>query len=120
MTIHADTAPFADALSNLEGLAQGFGSQLTGALKSAATSGRSLEDVLRRIGLNLAGMALNQGLAPLQGLASSALSSFAGGLAGIFGFAKGGVPGRVTPFAAGGVVAQPTYFPMSGGLGLMG
>ena len=40
VTIHADTAPFADALSNLEGLAQGFGSQLTGALKSAATSGR--------------------------------------------------------------------------------
>ena len=120
VTIQADTAPFADALSNLEGLAQGFGSQLTGALKSAATSGRSLEDVLRRIGLNLAGMALNQGLAPLQGLASSALSSFAGGLAGIFGFAKGGVPGRVTPFAAGGVVAQPTYFPMNGGMGLMG
>lgn len=28
--------------------------------------------------------------------------------------------GRVRPFASGGVVASPTYFPMAGGLGLMG
>ena len=28
--------------------------------------------------------------------------------------------GRVTPFASGGVVAAPTYFPMAGGTGLMG
>lgn len=108
VTINADTGPFAAALADLEGLAQGFGSQLTGALKAATVSGRSLDDILRRIGLNLAGMALNQGLAPLQALA------------GILPFARGGVPGRVTPFAAGGVVAQPTYFAMGGGLGLMG
>jgi lambda family phage tail tape measure protein len=30
------------------------------------------------------------------------------------------VPGRVTPFAAGGVVSAPTYFPMDGQMGLMG
>src|SRR5205085_12591198 len=28
--------------------------------------------------------------------------------------------GRVQPFAAGGVVATPTYFPLGRGLGLMG
>ncbi|WP_246692034.1 hypothetical protein [Methylobacterium sp. WL1] len=38
------------------------------------------------------------------------------------GFARGGVfqGGQVQPFAAGGVVAAPTYFPMANGTGLMG
>jgi phage-related minor tail protein len=114
--IRADTAPFEDALQNLKGLSESFGSQLTGALKGAAVSGRSLDDVLRRIGLNLAGMALEQGLRPLQGLTSSLFSGLFSGIGGLFGFAKGGV----VPFASGGIVSAPTYFPMGGGVGLMG
>jgi len=111
--IVADTAPFETALKNLTALSSEFGSQLTGALKSAAVSGKSLEDILRRIGLNLAGMALQQGLQPLQNLASGLLSSLVGG---ILPFAKGGV----IPFARGGVVSTPTYFPAGGNIGLMG
>ncbi|MBO6719155.1 MAG: phage tail tape measure protein [Rhizobiaceae bacterium] len=112
--IVADTGPFEDSLRHLKDLSGSFGSQLTGALKSAAVSGRSLDDVLRRIGLNLAGMALNRGLQPLQSLAGSLLSSLFGGLTG---FAKGGI----VPFASGGVVSSPTYFPMAGGsMGVMG
>lgn len=117
VTIRADTAPFASALAELDGLADAFGSQLTGALKAAVIGGKELDDILRRVALNLAGMALNQGLAPLQSLFGS---FFSGILGGILHFEKGGVPGRVTPFAAGGVVAAPTYFGMPGGLGLMG
>lgn len=114
--IRADTAPFEQALENLKGLSESFGSQLTGALKSAAVSGKSLDDVLRRIALNLAGMALEQGLKPLQSLAGSLFSGLLSGIGGLFGFAKGGV----VPFASGGVVSAPTYFPMGGGMGLMG
>lgn len=114
--INADTAPFAAALDDLQGLAGSFGAQLTGALKSAAVSGRSLDDVLRRIGLNLAGMALEQGLKPLQTLASGLFSSLLGGLPGAVRFAKGGI----VPFSAGGVVSSPAYFPTVGGMGLMG
>lgn len=117
ISVEADTAPFETALERLQGLSAGFGSQLTGALRAAAVSGRSLDDVLRRIALNLAGMALSQGLAPLQALTSRLFSGMVGGIAA---FGQGGVPARVMPFAAGGVVAQPTYFPMRGGLGLMG
>lgn len=117
VTVRADTAPFASALGDLEGLADAFGAQLTGALKQAVIGGKELDDILRRVALNLAGMALNQGMAPLQSLFGS---FFSGLLGGILPFAKGGVPGRVTPFAAGGVVAAPTYFGMRGGLGLMG
>ncbi len=114
VSIEADTAPFAAALQDLERLAQGFGSQLTGALRGAVVSGRSLEDSLRRIGLNLASMALGQALRPLQSLTASLFSSVLGGATP---FAKGGV----VPFASGGVVSAPTYFPMGRtGVGLMG
>jgi phage-related minor tail protein len=120
VSIEADTAPFMAALENLQGLSDRFGSQLTGALRGAAVSGRELDDVLRRIGLNLAGMALDQGLKPLQNLAGSLFSNLLGGLSGALPFAKGGVPGRIAPFAGGGVVSAPTYFPMGRDVGLMG
>lgn len=118
--IQADAGPMADALANLESLADSFGAQMTGALKAAVIGGKELDDILRRIALNLAGMALNQGLAPLQSLMGGLFSSLFGGLSGLLPFANGGVPGRITPFAAGGVVAQPTYFNAGGALGLMG
>lgn len=115
--LEADTQPFADALVNLEKLAGSFGNQLTGALRQATVSGKSLDDMLRRIGLNLAGMALSQGLKPLGDLTSGLFSSLLGG---IMPFAKGGVTSGVTPFASGGVVAAPTYFPLGRSVGLMG
>lgn len=120
VSINADTAPFQAALENLEKISDRFGAQLTGALKGAAVSGRELDDVLRRIGLNLAGMALEQGLKPLQSLAGSLFSGLLSGLSGALPFAKGGVPGHVVPFASGGVVSAPSYFPMGNNLGLMG
>ncbi len=120
VSISADTAPFETALRNLEHLSQNFGSQLTGALKSAAVSGRDLDDILRRVGTNLAGMALGQGLQPLQALTGSLFSKLFGGLSGILPFAKGGVPGHIVPFASGGVVSTPSYFPLGRNVGLMG
>ncbi len=118
--IRADTAPFQAALQSLERLSDNFGAQLTGAMKSAAVSGRELDDILRRIGLNLAGMALEQGLKPLQSLAGSMFSNLLGGLLGILPFAKGGIAGGVVPFASGGIVSSPTYFPAGKNIGLMG
>jgi len=118
--ISADTQPFQDALQNLEKLSASFGSQLTGALKSAVVSGKDLDEILRRIGLNLAGLALEQGLKPLQSLAGGLVSSLLGGLSGLLPFAKGGVPGHVVPFASGGVISSPSYFPVGRNVGVMG
>lgn len=120
VAIQADTAPFQAALENLQKLSGNFGTRLTGALKGAAVSGRELDDVLSRIGINLAGMALEQGLKPLQSLAGSLFSGLLGGASGLLPFAKGGVPGQVVPFASGGVVSAPSYFPLGGNVGLMG
>ncbi len=92
-------------LDDLEARARSFGAALTGALRSAAVDGRGLEDVLKGLALRISDIGLSAGLKPLEGLLSS----------GIAGLAAG-----VTPFAKGGVVAAPTYFPAAGGLGLMG
>ena len=115
--LEADTQPFADALGNLEKLAGSFGRQLTGALAAATLSGKSLDDMLRRIGMNLAGMALSQGLRPLANLTAGLFSGLFGG---IKPFARGGVVAGATAFASGGVVASPTYFPLGRSLGVMG
>ncbi|WJH39419.1 phage tail tape measure protein [Aliirhizobium terrae] len=105
----SETLANAEALSgvmaDLEARSQRFGSALTGALRSATAGGKGLEDVLRGLGNRLADIALSAGLKPLQGL---------------IGDAVGSALGSVTPFADGGVVRAPNYFPMAGGTGLMG
>jgi phage-related minor tail protein len=114
------TDPLRDALRDLQGLADGFGRTMSTAFKRAVVDGRRLEDVLASLALSMSGRALDAALAPLtQGL-SGAISSLVSGL-GTSGFARGAAFGpMVTPFAQGGVVATPSYFPMRGGLGLMG
>ncbi len=45
---------------------------------------------------------------PLEGLIGGAVFGLAGGL------------GKIVPFADGGVVSAPSYFPLGGNVGLMG
>lgn len=110
-------------LDTLDRLAQNFGRSLTAALTRSAASGRSLDGVLGTIGTKLAGAAARAATGPVKagitGLVNSVLGA---GSTSESGFARGGVfqAGRVRPFADGGVVAAPTYFPMRGGTGLMG
>jgi phage-related minor tail protein len=109
----SQTLTESEALSNvmadLEARSQRFGAALTGALRSAATGGKGLEDVLRGLGTRLTEITLSTGLKPLENL---------------LGNAVGSMIGSVTPFADGGVVRAPSYFSMgsgsSGALGLMG
>ena len=105
----AETGPIERELRNLQGLADGFGRAMTNAFRRSAVDGKRLEDVLRSLALGLSNRALGAALAPLER-----------GLSGAISGVLGGIGRRVTPFAAGGVVAAPTYFPMRGGVGLMG
>lgn len=111
----AGTREAADALSgvlaDLELRAQGFGRALTEALTQATAGGRGLDTVLRGLALRLSGLALDAGLKPLQGFLSEGIAGLLGG---------GGPGGRVTPFAKGGVIRTPAYFPLDGGTGLAG
>lgn len=117
----ASTEPMRAALRDLQGLADGFGRAMTTAFKRSVVDGRRLEDVLKSLALSLSARALDRALLPIGQGIGGLFSNLFSGLTGAKAFAKGGVvaPG-VMPFAAGGVVRTPTYFPMRGGAGLMG
>lgn len=104
VAVHADVSEFQRALEGLTPLAAEFGAQLTNALKSAVVSGRSLEEVLRQIGLSLAGSTLNRALQPLQTLATT---FFTGLFGGIGGQAAGAA--APLPFAAPAMAAAPSF-----------
>ena len=116
VAVHADVSEFQRALEGLTPLAAEFGAQLTNALKSAVVSGRSLEEVLRQIGLSLAGSALNRALQPLQTLATT---FFTGLFGGIGGQAAGAA--APLPFAAPAMAAAPSFLDagsLGGGRGM--
>jgi lambda family phage tail tape measure protein len=82
---------------------------LTNAFTRAVSSGQAFDKTLQSVLGNLSKMALNAATPPLQQ-----------GLAALFSSVVGGAGARITPFAQGGVVAQPTFFASGGGAGLMG
>ncbi|GJE73874.1 phage tail tape measure protein [Methylorubrum suomiense] len=127
------TAERVRQLETLDRLAQKFGQSLSAAFSQNLNAGRQLDSVLGTLTTKLAGVATQAALEPVKagvkGLVDSLLSSAASARSPV-AFSRGGVldglgsdggARRVRPFAGGGVVAAPTYFPMTGGdLGLMG
>ena len=119
-----DVKSLNDAMTSLETRSKSFGSALTSALKSATVDGKGLEDVLKSLGQRLVDMSVSSGTKSLETVINSSVSglssSLTSSLGSLFGFANGGVPGKVQPFASGGVVSSPTFFPMGADFGLMG
>lgn len=109
-----------EVLDDLEARSRSFGSAITTALKGAVLDGDSLIEVLQNIAYRFSSISLDVGLKPLETSIGSMVSGTSNMLSGALGFSHGGVPGRVQAFASGGIVSQPTYFPMAGGTGLMG
>lgn len=120
------------ALQNLDRLAARFGRSISDAFAKGIVYGRSLEDVLRGLALRLTELALKAALRPLDTLLVQGIENAAKGLLGPLtgaassaattASARGNVfaAGQVRPFAQGGVIAAPTYFPLARGLGLAG
>jgi phage-related minor tail protein len=96
---------------------------MTSAFSSAVGGAKQLDDVLKSLALRLSDLSVRLALQPL---AKSVVSSFNGLFAGFTGSGLGGTSlaaamGAIKPFAAGGVIGTPTYFPLaSGGVGLAG
>ncbi len=109
--INLETEQLRAAMTDLNKLADSFGTKLVSAFADAVIHGRKLSDVLKGLALSLAQTALTQALRPLGNLLGGLLTNARGNA-----FAGG----RVTPFAAGGIVNSPTLFAMRGGAGLMG
>jgi len=117
VAIRADTTGLDKALGVLSKRAESFGSALTSAFASAVTGSRSLDGVLRQLAMRLSSIALDAALKPLGDLASNAIGQLFSGLAGASA-ASGSA--SILPFAKGGVVSTPSYFPVGGKTGLMG
>jgi phage-related minor tail protein len=119
-----DAAQVVDQLSHqmkaLDGVTQQFGRSLSRALSGGIVQGKGFEDILRNIGQRFIDIALRAAFKPLETGFSSLASSLFAGLGQAAG-GLGGSLGSVMPFADGGVISTPHYFPLARGLtGLAG
>ncbi|WP_152045378.1 phage tail tape measure protein [Aureimonas psammosilenae] len=115
VAIQADTNAFDKAMTDMTAKASSFGSAFNTALRGAVSGGQSLDGVLRQLALRISSIALGAALKPVSDVAGSLVGQVAGGLGAALG---GGA--KVVPFAKGGVVASPSYFPNGRQIGLMG
>lgn len=99
-------------LGRVEDLAQGVGKTLSRSLRTAIVDGRSFKSILGDIGKSFADIALKAAFKPIGTLASGLVES-------LF-TATNPTLGNLQPFAKGGVVSSPSYFPISGGMGVAG
>lgn len=122
--VDADTGPLQRELQRVAKIGEQFGRSLTGAFEAAAVRGKNLSEVVRSLGLRLSQLVLKAAFQPLEKGITSLLSRAAANVAGLApggAFNRSPAVGLPVPFANGGVVASPTYFPLVGGLtGVMG
>ncbi len=108
----------------MKGMSSSFRSELSSAFGEVIFEGGKLSDSLKSLAKSMMNTAFEKSITPVtNGLADVVMGSLGSVFSGAFGFEKGGAfsSGRVMPFAKGGVVTQPTTFPMRGGAtGLMG
>ena len=102
-----------------------FARAMSQAFIQSAIGGKQLDDVLKSVALRLSNLAVTAALKPIAGGLLGGLDKV---FANLFGGAFGGggkglqiAAGAIKPFAAGGVISTPSYFPLAtGGLGLAG
>lgn len=116
-------AAFSDTSSEVKSLSTGLGRNLSRAFESVVFDGQKLSDALTKVGRSMMNSAFSAAVKPVSNQFGNAVSAGLQNLvASALPFARGGVVqgGRISAFAQGGVVGQPTMFPMRGGVGVMG
>lgn len=111
-SFRSDLGDVALELDRIGDLADGVGRSLSRAFSGAILDGKSLKSVLGDVARSFSDIALRAAFKPLGNLVSGAVE-------GLFTATNPALAG-VTPFAKGGVLASPAYFPMQGGFGLAG
>ncbi len=103
--------------------AKQFANIMTKAFTDVTAGGKKFEDVLKSVGLNLSNLVVQQAFKSIATDIGGGLSKLIGSLSSnVFSAGQsGGGLQSILPFAAGGVIGAPTYFPLpSGGVGLAG
>lgn len=100
-------------LGRIGDLADNVARSISAGFRGALLEGKSLRSVLADIARSFADIALKAAVKPL--------GDMIGGLVGNLFAGTNPALGNVTPFAKGGVIATPSYFPLGrGGTGLAG
>jgi phage-related minor tail protein len=106
--------------------ANAFARAMSNAFVMSVARGKELDQVLKSVALRMSELALRLALQPVTRGIASGITQLFGGL-GLMSWGGGGggtvqaATGAIKPFAAGGVIGMPTYFPLAqGGLGLAG
>ena len=100
-----------------------FARAITSAFAQGATGAKSFDSVLKSLALRLSTLSLNLALKPLTSSLGGGLTNLFAGFGGKLGGTGGDDAGDVSvqPFAKGGVIASPSFFPLgSGRTGLAG
>lgn len=98
-----------------------FARAITAAFAAGASGAKSFDTVLKSLALRLSNLSVNMALKPAIGALSGASKLSLGGLFTSSGVSGAADTGSIQPFAAGGVIGAPTYFPVGrGGAGLAG
>jgi lambda family phage tail tape measure protein len=105
--------------SDLQRVADSFSRSMTYAFANAIVEGERFDEVLKGLAIRLSDLVLQLSLKPVENAMSGMLGSLLGGAGSsgqnsLFG-AFASTTAKVTPFATGGVIATPTYFPMTAG-----
>src|SRR3954467_4083848 len=133
----ADDNDILSTSSTLDGLAlktqeltpgaQGFARAMTQAFSASVVGGKQFDDVLKSLALRISDLAVRLAFKPLEKSLTSGITRLLSGLTRSIGSGSAATTslaaasGAIKPFAAGGVIGTPTYFPLaSGGMGLAG
>jgi phage-related minor tail protein len=101
-------------MQDLSRSANAFSRIMTTAFAQSVTGARGFDDTLKSLGLRLSGLAVQSALKPLASLLTNSVGAlFGSGLA----LPQGST---IKPFADGGVIGTPGYFPIASGVGLAG
>ena len=111
-------------MKSLEKLSKQLGSAISGAFASGISGGKRFEDVLRGLGQRFIDIGLRAAFKPLgTALAGGIEQLMKGGFGQISSLFSGGggagQPLNILPFADGGVVGTPSFFPAGRSIGLM-
>jgi lambda family phage tail tape measure protein len=114
---------------DLAASAGGFARAMTQAFSASVTGGKQFDDVLKSLALRISDLTVRLAFKPLEKSLTSGITSLLSGLTGSGGSAGSAAAsssltaasGAIKPFATGGVIGTPTYFPLvGGGAGLAG
>ena len=89
-----------------------FARAITNAFAQGATGAKGLDSVLKSLALRLSSLSLNLALKPVTSGLTSGLTNLFSGLGTSTGADAAANEGPVQPFAKGGVIAAPSFFPL--------